>query len=122
MYYFALRLIEARLDRVGLLQALQRQDEQLGVVLVGERRERDGRKASRLEPVDSGGVDGDSLFGRDVRAVLQVVVLPLLLRFEEEAREAAQVLLADRLVDGGAAANALAVVVGCAGPPISFGL
>lgn len=42
--FFPLALIEPRLDRVGLLQPLQREDEQLGVVLVTQRREWDGRE------------------------------------------------------------------------------
>ena len=35
----SLALVKPALDAVGLLQSLQRQDQQLGVVLVGERRE-----------------------------------------------------------------------------------
>ena len=58
-----------------------------------------------------GGVDGHRLLRRHVRPVLQVVVLPLLLRLEVQARQAAQVLAAHSLVDRGAAADALAVVV-----------
>jgi hypothetical protein len=74
-----LTLIEAGLDAVGLLQPLQRQNEQLGVMLVGEGREGDGGEPAGLQPVDSGGVDGDGLLGGDVGTVLQIVVLPLLL-------------------------------------------
>eukprot|EP00966_Prymnesium_polylepis_P058062 1344825-Prymnesium_polylepis.1 len=57
-------------------------------------------------------VDGDRLLGGHVRAVLEVVVLALLLRLQPESREPAEVLLGDRLVHGGAAPDALAVVVG----------
>ena len=39
------------------------------------------------------GIDGDSLFGRDVRPILQVVVLPLLFCFQPQAREPPEVLL-----------------------------
>ena len=67
----ALRLVQARFDAVGLLQSLERQDEQLCVVLVAERRERDGREPARLEPVHRGRVDGHRLLRRDVRTVLQ---------------------------------------------------
>ncbi len=49
---------------------------------------------------------------------LEVVVLALLLGLEVEAGEAAQVLAAHGLVDGGAAADALAVVVRHVGPPV----
>ena len=92
-HLLALRLVEARLDGVRLAQALQRQDEQLGVVLVAERRERDVAEAARLEPVHGGGVDGDGLLGGDIGSVLEVVVLALLLGLEVQARQAAKVLL-----------------------------
>ena len=52
---------------------------------------------------------------------LQVVVLPLLLRLEVEPGQPAQVLLAHRLVHSGTAADALPVVVGRVGPPVSLG-
>mmetsp|Transcript_31892 Transcript_31892/g.87345 ORF Transcript_31892/g.87345 Transcript_31892/m.87345 type:complete len:298 (-) Transcript_31892:756-1649(-) len=67
-------------------------------------------------------VDGDRLLGGHVRAVLEVVVLALLLRLQPESREPAEVLLGDRLVHGGAAPDALAVVVGDVGPPVGFRL
>ena len=67
----SLTLIQPRLHTVRLLQPLQRQDQQLRVVLVGQGREGDGHEAARLEPVNSCGVDGDSLLGRDVRSVLR---------------------------------------------------
>mmetsp|Transcript_19442 Transcript_19442/g.63358 ORF Transcript_19442/g.63358 Transcript_19442/m.63358 type:complete len:470 (-) Transcript_19442:1597-3006(-) len=118
----ALRLVEARGGRVGLLQPLQRQDEQLGVVLVRERREGDGRELARLEPVHHRGIDGDGLLGRDVRPILEIVVLALLLRLEPQPSEPAEVLLGDRLVDGGAAPDALAVVVRHVSPPVGLGL
>ena len=107
---------------VGFLEPLQREDEQFGVVFVGEWRERDGREAATLEPVHSRGVDGDSLLGGDVWSVLQVVVLSLLLSLQVEPRQTPQVLLAHCLVDGGASSDSLAVVVRSVGPPISLGL
>lgn len=55
---------------VSFLESFQGKYEQLGVVLVAERGERDGGEAPALEPVDSGGVDGDRLLCGDVRAVL----------------------------------------------------
>ena len=51
-------------------------------MLVGERRERNGRKLAAFEPVHSSGIDSDSFLRADVRAVLEVRVLPFLLRFE----------------------------------------
>lgn len=49
-------------------------------------------------------------------------MLPLLLSLEVEAGQPAQVLLAHSLVHGGSAADTLAVVVGCVGPPVGLGL
>lgn len=63
----ALRLVEAALDAVRLLELLEREDEELRVVLVRQGRERDRRELARLEPVDGRRVDGDGLLGRDVR-------------------------------------------------------
>lgn len=54
------------------------------------------------------------------RRHLEVVVLPLLLRLQEEASEAAQVLAAHSLVDCGSAADTLPVVVRHVGPPIGL--
>lgn len=59
----SLRGVESTLDRVGLLELLEGKDEQLGVVLVRERREGDRSKLSALEPVDDRSVDGDGLLG-----------------------------------------------------------
>ena len=49
-------------------------------------------------------------------------MLPLLLGLEVESRQSAEVLLADGLVDGGAAPDALAVVVCRVGPPVGLHL
>ena len=62
------------------------------------------------------------LLGRDVGAVLHVVVLPLLLRLEPQARQTAQILLGHGLVNGGAAPDALAVVVRNRDPPVGLAL
>ena len=118
----ALRLVESALDTVCLLEALEGQDEQLGVVLVGERGEGNGGEAAALEPVDRGGVDSHRLLRCDVRPILQVVVLSLLLRLQVESGESTEVLLADCLVDSGSPADALSVVVGRVGPPVGLGL
>lgn len=55
------------------------QDEELGVVLVGQGRERNGAELPALKPVDSCSVDSHCLLRRDIRPILEVVVLPLLL-------------------------------------------
>lgn len=91
-------------------------------MLVGERREGDGREATALQPVDSCGIDGHSLLCRDVGTVLQVVMLPLLFRLQVEPSEAAKVLLADGLVNSGSATDPLSVVVSSVGPPVCLAL
>ena len=55
-------------------------------------------------------------------ADLEVVVLSLLLSFQVESSQSSKVLLANRLVHRGTAANTLAVVVSRVRPPISFRL
>lgn len=46
----------------------------LGVVLVGQRGERDGRELAALQPVHGGRVDRHRFLGADVRAVLRYVI------------------------------------------------
>ena len=57
----SLRLVESVLHRVRLLEPLERENQQLRVVLVRERRERDVPEPPRLEPVHRCGVDGHGL-------------------------------------------------------------
>lgn len=49
-------------------------------------------------------------------------MLPLLLSFQVQTGQSAQVLLAHRLVYSGATTDSLTVVVGGVSPPVSFGL
>ena len=70
----------------------------------------------------SSGVNSHSFLRGDVWTVLEVVVLPLLLSFEVETSESAQVLLTDCLVDSGSPTDSLSVVVSCVGPPVCLGL
>jgi len=79
---FSLALAQSRLDRIRFLESFEGQDEKLGVVLVRQRREGDRGEPPRLEPVNGRRVDGHGLFRRNVGAVFQVVVLPLLLGLE----------------------------------------
>lgn len=48
---FPLLLVQPDSHRILLLQTLQSQDEQLGVMLVAEGREGDGSELARLQPV-----------------------------------------------------------------------
>jgi len=58
--FFSLRLIEASLDTVSFLELFESENEEFGVVLVGERREGDRSEFARFEPVNRGRVDRDS--------------------------------------------------------------
>lgn len=69
----SLALVKPRLDAVGLLQSLQRQYQQLGVVFVRQGRERYGREAAGLQPVDGRRVDRYGFLGRDVWTVLKTI-------------------------------------------------
>mmetsp|Transcript_139393 Transcript_139393/g.242388 ORF Transcript_139393/g.242388 Transcript_139393/m.242388 type:complete len:464 (+) Transcript_139393:5762-7153(+) len=68
--------------------------------------------------MDGRGVDGHGLLGRDVWAILEVVVLALVLRLQVKTGQPPQILLADHLVDRRPPADALPVVVGHVGPPV----
>lgn len=59
---FSLRLIETSFDTVRFLELFESENEELGVVLVGKRREGDRSEFARLEPMNGGGVDGDGFF------------------------------------------------------------
>jgi hypothetical protein len=78
-------------------------------VLVREGREGDGGEFPRFQPVHGGRVDGDGLFRADVGSVLEVPVLPLLLRFEVETGKTTEVLPYNCLVDGGTAPDTLSL-------------
>jgi len=75
------------------LQCVPDQNEQLRVVLVGQRRERSGSKLARFQPVYSGYVYGYRFFSTDVWSVLEVVVLSLLLLLQPQARESSEIFL-----------------------------
>lgn len=60
---------------VCFLEPLQGQDEQLGVMFVGQGRERDGGEPPTLQPMNSGGVNGHRLFSCDIGAILQTEYL-----------------------------------------------
>mmetsp|Transcript_21771 Transcript_21771/g.52021 ORF Transcript_21771/g.52021 Transcript_21771/m.52021 type:complete len:220 (-) Transcript_21771:2237-2896(-) len=116
----ALLLVEPHRDRVLLLEALERKDEELCVVLVRQRREGDGAELAALEPMHSGCVDRHRLLRGHIRPVLQEVVLPLLLSLQPQASEAAEVLPADGLVNSRPAPDALTVVVRHVRPPVGL--
>ena len=62
--------------------------------------------------------DGNSLLRSDVGSILEVVVLPLLLRLQIQPCQPAQVLTAHCLVHSGATPDTLPVVVGHVSPPV----
>ena len=83
---FSLTLVQSTLHAVSLLQSLERKNEKLRVMFVRERGEGDRREPPTLQPMNSGRVNSHSFFRRDVRAVLEIVVLSLLFGFEVESR------------------------------------
>lgn len=87
--FFFLGLVEARLNRIRLLQPLKSQSEDLGVVLVVYGREWNSHKLAGLQPMEQSSQDSDTLLSRHVRAVLHEVVLSLLLRFQVESSQPA---------------------------------
>lgn len=110
--FFSLRLIQSTVNRVCLLELFEGEDEQFRIVLVRERWEGDWGELSRLQPVHSTGIDGNSLLGRDVWTIFQVTVLSLLLGLEVQSSETTQVLPDYRLVDGSTSPNSLSVEMG----------
>lgn len=56
---------------VSFLEPLQSQDQQFGVMLVGERGEGDGRESTAFQPMHSSGIHCHSFLCCDVRTVLQ---------------------------------------------------
>ena len=118
----ALQLVHTTVAVVVLAESLQCQRQQLRIVLVLRRGERNRTEVTTLQPVHRRLVDGDSLLHRHVRTVLQEVLLPLLLLLQEQTRQPAHVLLAHRLVHCRSAANSLAVVVRHVRPPVRLRL
>ena len=119
---FALTLIETALHAVRLAQTFKRKNEDLGVVLVADRRERNRLVLAALQPVDRCREDSNTLLGANVGSVLEVVVLTLLLGLQPETCEATEVLLCDGLVDSGTSPDTLAVVVRNTDPPVGLAL
>mmetsp|Transcript_18309 Transcript_18309/g.41881 ORF Transcript_18309/g.41881 Transcript_18309/m.41881 type:complete len:429 (+) Transcript_18309:3998-5284(+) len=116
------RAVEPGAEPVLFLHPLQGQDEQFGVVFVTQGREGYGHELARFQPVDGGGVDGHRLLGGDVGPVLEIVVLPLLLRLEPQTGETSEIFLDHGLVHGAAPFDPFAIVVCDVGPPVGFGL
>ena len=82
---FALTLVKAALDGISLFELLEREYQELRVVLVRQRRERNRRKFAALESVDGTSVDSNGLLRGDVWPILEVRVLALLFSFEVQA-------------------------------------
>ena len=114
---FRLGLVQTSFHRARLLQFLQRQNQQFGVVLVVEGRGWNGGELTALQPVDGGGVDGNDFLGTDVRSVLEVRVLPLLLGLQVQSSGTFGVL-DDGFVDSGTSPDTLVVVANNGDPPI----
>lgn len=120
--FFALALVQTRLHAVSFFQAFQGENQQLRVVLVGKRRKGNRSESSRFQPMHSCRVNGHSFLGRDVRTILQIVVLSLLFSLQIQASQSSKILLANCFVDGCATTNSLAIVVSGVRPPIRLHL
>mmetsp|Transcript_29770 Transcript_29770/g.62392 ORF Transcript_29770/g.62392 Transcript_29770/m.62392 type:complete len:390 (-) Transcript_29770:1623-2792(-) len=66
------------------------------------------------------GINSHGLLCCQVGTILEVIVLPLLLRLEPQTSQAAEILLAHRLVNSCASANTLPVVMRDIGPPVGL--
>lgn len=89
-------------------------------MFVVDGRERNKHELSALQPMDGHRVQSDTLLRSYVRSVLQIIVLTLLLVFEEETGQTTHILFTDCFVHSCASTNTLSVVVGCVRPPICF--
>ena len=67
-------------------------------------------------------VNRHGLFGRDIRAILQVVVLSFLLGLEPQSCKSSQILLRNGLVHRGTPTNTFSVVVCNRNPPVGLAL
>ena len=115
-------LIQTTLHTVRLLQSLQSQHQQFGVMFVVHGRERNVNEFATLEPMHYSGVNSDCLLSGNVRSVFQIVVLSFLFGLQIETSEPAHVFFADRLINGGSSPDPLPIEVGGVGPPICLGL
>ena len=77
-------------------------------------------KLSRLKPMYESRINGDSFIWSDVRAILEIVMLPLLLSLKVKSSETAQILLADSLVNSCTSSNPLSIIVSGISPPVSL--
>jgi hypothetical protein len=59
-----------------------------------------------------------SLLRRDIRSILQMIMLPLLLRLQIQPRQPAQILLTDRLIHRRPPPNPLPIIIRRIRPPI----
>ena len=125
---------------IRLFQTFERQNQQFRVVLIGQRRKGNRRKSPTFKPMHRCGINSHSLFRSNIGTILsapppflsaihfkepyvfylQIIVLSFLFRFEIESRQTTEILLADRLIDGGAASNSLAIIMRRIRPPIGL--
>ena len=72
--------------------------------------------------MNSCSINSNSLLGRDVRSILQVIMLTLLLCLQIQPGQSSQILLANCLIDCGSSSNSLAIVMSSICPPIGLHL
>src|SRR5271170_3604201 len=118
---FSLTLIQPSLDTIRLLQLLQSQRQQLGIVFIIERREWDGLKSTCFKPMYRHSINRNALFTRHVRTVFEIIMLTFLFRFKPNSRKSTEILFRNSFIDGSATTNTFTVEVACTDPPIGFG-
>mmetsp|Transcript_31758 Transcript_31758/g.36107 ORF Transcript_31758/g.36107 Transcript_31758/m.36107 type:complete len:278 (-) Transcript_31758:415-1248(-) len=67
-------------------------------------------------------INSYSLFFRDIRTILEIVVLSFLLGLESQTCQTTQILLADSLVNSGSSSNSFSIVIRGIGPMIGLQL
>eukprot|EP00398_MALV-I-01_sp_L67-1_P000203 gene202-gene343 len=120
--FFTLSLIQTSHNTITFLQTFQRKNQELGIMLVVERWERNRSELTRLQPMHSSSVNGNSLFTSNVRTILEVSMLTFLFGLQPKTRKTSKIFLTDGLVNGSTTTDTFTIVVGLVGPPIGLRL
>ena len=72
--------------------------------------------------MDSCSKDGNCFFSRNIRTILQIIMLSLLFTLQIQSSQSAQILFTDSLVDCRSSSNSLSIVVSSVCPPVGLHL
>src|SRR5579859_2228668 len=89
--FLTLTLIQTTLDAIRLLQLFQRQRQQLGIMFIIERRERNRLESSCFKPMNRHRIYSDTFFGRNVWPIFEIIMLTFLFRFEPNTSESSEI-------------------------------